>query len=512
MTLSRRVMWSIALVAMCGLVTVAGSRVLTAQPEYVALKAECGPGSRPETGLQGQMTAAERFSGPRTYNCNLELVGKYAGEGASWGATAIDACAYLGRNDGPGLQPRGTAVVDATDPRSPKAAGYLDSVGTIEVNETIHAHPGRKLLAAVSPYYPGDGSQTRSDSDFDIYDVSDCRRPMLKGSLNLPGLRSHGGYFAPDGRTFYTTSYTGNIQPGDQNPSNLKWRESDAVFAIDVSDPSRPRELVRWPVPADVGSAHQISISPDGTRAYLSLSGRQVGTGLPAVSGVAVVDITDVQARKPSPQLRVIDRIVWNDGGGLQGTLEVQIKGQPYLLASSTGPGGGPRAAGARDVCAGATTTSFGYVAVLDLRDELNLKMVSRLILEVSLPSHCAKVRNDPVQAGSYGPAFCVVDDPADAKLVACGYTQAGLRVFDIREPSRPREIAYYKPPASTAPPKPGSFNARSPSSETPRQDTVTRAVHFQRDRGEIWLVSHDNGLQIVRFTDWMKITEKDLF
>ena len=165
--------------------------------------------------------------------------------------------------------------------------------------------------------------------------------------------------------------------------------------------------------------------------------------------------------------------------GGLQGTLEVQIKGQPYLLASSMGPGGGPRAAGARDVCAGATTTSFGYVAVLDLRDELNLKMVSRLILEVSLPSHCATVRNDPVQAGSYGPAFCVVDDPADAKLVACGYTQAGLRVFDIREPSRPREIAYYKPPASTAPPKPGSFNARSPSSETPRQDTVTRAVHF---------------------------------
>ena len=42
--------------------------------------------------------------------------------------------------------------------------------------------------------------------------------------------------------------------------------------------------------------------------------------------------------------------------------------------------------------------------------------------------------------------------------------------------------------------------------------DSVTRAVGFRRDRGEIWFISHDNGLQIARFTDWIKVAEKGLF
>ena len=40
-------------------------------------KAICGPGDHTESGLQGETTVQERFSGDseRAYNCNLELVG-----------------------------------------------------------------------------------------------------------------------------------------------------------------------------------------------------------------------------------------------------------------------------------------------------------------------------------------------------------------------------------------------------------------------------------------------------
>ena len=56
--------------------------LVSAQAGYVAVgRAECGPGSRPEAGLQGQMAAAERFSAPRAYPCNLELVGSTQGKG-----------------------------------------------------------------------------------------------------------------------------------------------------------------------------------------------------------------------------------------------------------------------------------------------------------------------------------------------------------------------------------------------------------------------------------------------
>ena len=41
-------------------------------------KAICGPGEHTESGLQGETTVQERFSGDseRAYNCNLELVGQ----------------------------------------------------------------------------------------------------------------------------------------------------------------------------------------------------------------------------------------------------------------------------------------------------------------------------------------------------------------------------------------------------------------------------------------------------
>src|ERR1700759_3259904 len=49
-------------------------------------KAVCGSRDRVETGLQGQTTIAERMTGQseKSYNCNLELVGQFRGEGASW--------------------------------------------------------------------------------------------------------------------------------------------------------------------------------------------------------------------------------------------------------------------------------------------------------------------------------------------------------------------------------------------------------------------------------------------
>jgi hypothetical protein len=476
------------------------------------------------------MTAAERFSPPRANNCNVELVGQDAGEGLSWGSAVYDVCAYLGQNAGPingkgGPSPKqaGTRVEDVSDSRHPKTIAYLDSPAMLEPNESLGTSAARKLLAGIGPYYVYDDERTanRSDSDFNVYDVSNCRRPVLKGSLKLSHARPHGGYFAPDGRTFYVTSFTGNIPVNDRTPATEKWRHSntDALIGIDVSDPAHPREVLRWVLRPEVGAAHQLSISLDGNRAYLSLFGRQIGTDGPDANGIAVVDISAVQARKPNPQASLESRLVWNDGGNLQGNLEVRVKGQPYVLASTPGSGGVVfGAAGGRGAC-NPTSTTAGYVAVVDSRDGHNLKLASRLILESSLPVNCAKVRSDPA-AVSGGPGFCLADDRNDARIVACGFETAGLRVFDIRNPLEPREIAYYKPPPTPEgmPPKPGSYNnlrwaqQRHTPGEGARADAAPRVVAVRRDRGEIWFMSHENGFQVVRFTDWFRKREPGLF
>src|ERR1700679_2651076 len=60
----------------------------------------CSPGDRTETGLDGQSTLAERASGATTipYNCNLEVVGQFVGEGADHQMAWQDHCAYYTTN------------------------------------------------------------------------------------------------------------------------------------------------------------------------------------------------------------------------------------------------------------------------------------------------------------------------------------------------------------------------------------------------------------------------------
>src|SRR6266404_8597682 len=50
-------------------------------------KAVCGPGDKPETGLQGQVAADLRAAGFQGFSCNLKLLAQVRGEGANWQTT-----------------------------------------------------------------------------------------------------------------------------------------------------------------------------------------------------------------------------------------------------------------------------------------------------------------------------------------------------------------------------------------------------------------------------------------
>src|SRR5262245_63930121 len=105
-------------------------------------KASCGPGDRTESGLQGQTTPAERSTNSQLgYNCNLELVGQYLGEGAKsqGGPAYLDTCAYYDTNNNPMQQHRGVVVIDASDPAHPKASTFLDDPVMLDPHETLKA-------------------------------------------------------------------------------------------------------------------------------------------------------------------------------------------------------------------------------------------------------------------------------------------------------------------------------------------------------------------------------------
>src|SRR5437868_3840026 len=117
--------------------------VAAAVPARAALPhATCRNGNtdRPESGMSGETTAAEISSGAvkQGFNCNVDLVGQYQGEGASWQLTAWKNCAYFDQRLAPGaLAHPGVAVVDVSDPTHPKPTTWLSEPAMIDPWESL---------------------------------------------------------------------------------------------------------------------------------------------------------------------------------------------------------------------------------------------------------------------------------------------------------------------------------------------------------------------------------------
>src|SRR5438105_11897937 len=244
----------------------------------------CSPEDHTESGLQCQTTPRERSSGDSktAYNCNLELVGQYQGEGnySQDGPAYFGNCAYYGTDRITNLQQHlGLTVIDASDPQHPVASAFLDNTpAALAPHETPKVNAQRGLLAVGQFAGP----------NFAVYDVSsDCRHPVLKGSINLPGSIGHQGNFAPDGMTYYLT----------QNFQGI----GGFLHIVDLTDPSNPVGLPRWQYLGN-GRPHEVWFNADGTRMYAGQAGLFGGNlGAVGPDGLVIEDVSDYQFRRPNP-------------------------------------------------------------------------------------------------------------------------------------------------------------------------------------------------------------------
>lgn len=388
----------------------------------VPVKASCGAGSMPETGIQGRVSREDRDSGRNNegYSCNMRLLGQYQGQGASVVSASSGECAYLSSNplaavlsSTPGMQ-----VVDVSDVTDPQFVGHHASPGMLLGTwESLKVHEGRGLLGGVAV-----GLLT-APGFFDVYDINDdCKHPihrngLLGTSLELPAnILGHEGNWSPDGRTYWST---GLIAGG--------------ITAIDVEDPNQPRILYTGlqGFPAN----HGVEFSADGNRMYLA-------TCLPG--GITTLDISAIQNREAVPVIQQVSKLTWNPRSCAQHALPVTIDGRPHLIAPDEFASEGVR--------------------IIDISDETQPVVVTHLQLEIQLPENAEIRVEDVSQNGAFGyeAHYCTVDRVEEPTALACGYFNSGIRVFDIRDPLEPREIAYFNPPAQAddAPRLHGSLHA----------------------------------------------------
>src|SRR5262249_11697739 len=138
-----------------------------------------------------------------------------------------------------------------------------------------------------------------------------------------------------------------------------------------------------------------------------------------------------------------------------------------------------------------------------DIGDEKNPKLVSKIMLETHDPANCSQTLADVVGLStfSYGSHYCSVDNRDNATTLACDEFNSGIRVFDIRDPERPKEIAYYNP-AGTTTPSPGSNHVRAGGWVAGGPDWCSAQVHMNTENGTIWTTCQDNGMLMLKFTN----------
>jgi hypothetical protein len=463
----------LAIAALCAAVVcgavVAGPAASSARPRARVFQgpvpeAHCGPGSKPETRLQGEVTLQDRDSGRsrKGYRCNLELVGRHQGEGASWQAAFYGHCAYYATVFGGGEDSPGVQVIDASNPARPKLTATLTSPAMLGPWESLKVNRKRGLLAGVH------GGSIMGVAFFDVYDVKkDCANPRLPNTLPFPSNSvGHEGNWAPDGLTYYATG-----------------TDIATLTAIDVSNPSVPRAVY-------LGTAgvlnHGLSVSSNGDRLYLATIALADGSG---ESGLTILDVSQIQDRAPVPQVKTISTLGWKDGSSAQHTIPISYRGKAYLVFVDEGGAGAAR--------------------IIDIGDEKHPRIISKLKLQIHMPKYAALRSAETFGTGFFGYEghYCSVDRERDPTAVACGYFQSGIRVFDIRDPYRPREIAYFNPPAQVGKTRrlKGSEHANgtlagSAGLNDLTADWCSAQVRFHR-RG-LWTTCQDNGFMILEFTN----------
>jgi hypothetical protein len=413
-----------------------GARAITPADDTTQTPSKpCVSNALAET-VQGRAPLADYASGraAQGYMCNATEVAHMGsptnGEGASGGFRvhryvdpAGHVCAYYdttllfpanAQTLAATHEAQGVFVLDMSDPANPVKTDTLVTPAMQSPHESLSLNAERGLLGAVL------SNPVTHPGNFELYDLTqDCRHPVLAAALPM-GVLGHEGSFAPDGKTYYSTSLFAHT-----------------LVAIDVSEIHAPRTV--WISPQ--WSIHGLNISDDGNTLYAADTGNSGSPFGSATKGLTVIDVSEIQSRQLNPQAHEVSHLTWTWVSTPQTNLPITIGGHPYLVqVDEYGSGANVGAGRIIDIADGASHPS----------------VVSNLRLAV----HNSEHRNDGSQANDPGAStslqgyaghYCAVPQEADPGIVACSYIASGLRVFDIHDPANPVEIAYFNKPNTQA-------------------------------------------------------------
>lgn len=352
---------------------------------------------------------------------------------------------------------RGWTILDVTEPTAPELIAFIpgpENTWTIQVQVA-----DAKMITALERIAPGWGGSEEDpySEGFLIWDVSDPRRPRQLGHHRTHSTGTH--------RNFYDGGSLVHAAAGAPGFDRKIYQ------IVDIAEPDKPKEISRfWLQGQEEGApkngARLSCHGPphvEGDRAYLPY-----GEG-----GAIIVDISD--RRRP----RKVSQLIFQGLCSRQGIhtfLPLPRRKLALINDEAINENG---------------EENLNLAGIVDLKDEKEPRLIS--LFPQPLPSPESDRKNFFEKGGRFGPHNqhhpnhqpCLEDRDDIAYLT---YFNAGLRVYDLRDPRTPREIACFIPP------DPKQRIGTKPS----RLVTQVEDVLVDR-RGYIYISEKNQGLYVLR-------------
>jgi hypothetical protein len=408
------------------------------------------------------------------YACNMRIIGHSDQGGRPDGVQIMvhRGYAYVGH-----MFSKGFSVIDVRDPRHPRPVAYLPAPPNTwnihlqthdELLLVIHAKDmfAEAAFADERAYYRGQvgevvgtaAAPSTSARDWSaglaVYDLSQPAAPRPIGFMPVQGGGIHRIWYV-GGRWAYVSALLDGF--------------TDYIFmTVDMSDPTHPREAGRWWIPGMNLAAGERPNWPASRRYGLHHAIVRGDTAYAAWrdASMVVLDIAD----RARPQL--IAHRHWSPpfGGGTHNCLPLPDRDLLIVLDE----------------------------AVLD-RQEDGLKLI--WVFDNRAPDNPVSVATFPTpdetdyigKGGHFGPHNIHENRPGSfvsSQLIFATYQNAGVRVFDIRNPFRPEEVGALVPPVP----------ARLVDYRPNRTRVIQSADVFVDGQGLIYSTDYNAGLYIMEF------------
>jgi hypothetical protein len=359
----------------------------------------------------------------------------------------------------------GWTIVDVTDAANPKVVKFVPGPeNTWTIQMTMHDD---LMLTGLQKSSPGWGNDPDKPNDEGvlIWDIGNPIDPKLLSQWKTGVDGTHRNSY-PGGKYAYLSAG----MPGFRN---------HILVILDVSDPRNPREAGRWfepgqPVaepapPVPIGFHGPANISPDGKVATMGFA-----------PSIINLDISDIAHPKLLGSLSMTPPFI--SAGQQSEHTALPLWDRKLIFVNSEA---------SAENC---ETDALNYAALIDNKDMAKPRLIS--LFPPPVPPADAPYKDFCAKGGRFGPhntnqEIYLPDVEKPGNLIYLTYFNAGLRIYDIKDPYLPTETGYFIPPQPTKRVGPVPSTKLVQQTEDVLVDT----------RGNVYITDKQWGLFVLRYS-----------